>query len=176
MAIERVVDRADDPILRIRERRSYNDAERWFSQILRQRLKDVIEARCNFLVVLRRYPDEPNRLGIMPTPAKLPREQLRLSVIRELVYQTIDFVRADESGGPVAQSVAPDGSIFEVQAFTTKYPHIIIERTDHYPVNSLDPSEITWCLRRVQNQRQQTEINRLIDAAGLVVNLIKVFV
>ena len=37
-----------------------------------------------------------------------------------------------------------------------------------------DPIEITWCAQRVQNQRRQTQINRLFDAANLAFELLRV--
>lgn len=176
MAMETAVDSLSGPMMGMRQRQNYNDAERWFSRVLQQRLDDVLEAQRDTLQVVRIYPAQPNRLGIMPTPADFPREKLRLSVVRELVFRTIDFVRSDEKGGPVSQSVAPDGTIYEVQAFTTKYPHIVIERTDRFVGDEVAPVEITWSLRRVQNQRRQTELNRIIDAAGLFVDVIRLFV
>ncbi len=174
MAAEHTPERSLNPLMAPRPRRDYNDTERWFSRVLQSRLQDVLEAKRNRLEVLRRYPAEPGRLGVMATPADLPRARLRPPVVEELVCQTLDFIRSDESSGPVSQSVAPDGSIVEVQAFPTKFPHIIIERVDHYVGDDPNPVEISWSLLRVQNQRQQTQVNRLIDAAGLVFDLLKV--
>lgn len=174
MAADRRSDRSDDPVMRVRERRDYNEAERLFSRILQERLQEVLQARRNRLEVLRRYPGEPHRLGIMQTPPGLPRERLRLPVVEEMVCQAIDFVRSDENGGPVSQAMAQDGSIYEMQSFPTKYPHIIIERTDHYLSDDSGPAEISWCLRRVQNQRQQTQYNRLLDAANIVFDLLRI--
>lgn len=174
MAVEQQGNRVSDPVLGIRQRQRYNQSEQMFSQILQQRLDDVLEARRNELPLMRLYPGQSGRLGIMATPAGFPRQQLRLSVARMLVDQTIDFVRADDHGGPVSQIAGADGSLFEVQAFSTKYPHIVIERTDHFVGDETIPAEITWSLRRVQNQRHQTEINRIIDGASLVVDLLKI--
>jgi hypothetical protein len=61
----------------------------------------------------------------------------------------------------------------EYQIFSTRYPHILIERTDRYVGDELDPVEITWCLQRVQNQRAQTQFNRLLDAANLAFDLLR---
>lgn len=167
-------DRANDPLVAERRRSNYNEAERWFSRILQQRLDDLLQAKRNHLEILRRYPGQPDRLGVMGTPARLPRDQLRLPVVEELAWRAIDFVRADGVGGPVSQLVCPDGAIIELQAFPTKYPHIVIERSDRYVGDDPNPTETTWCLRRVQNQRQQTQFNRILDAASLVFDLIRV--
>lgn len=172
----RAPDGSPDVLMDVRERRDYNDAERWFSRILRQRLEDLLEAKRDRLEVLHRYPDHPNRLGVMATPVRLPRDQLRLPVAEELVCQALNFVRSDERSGPVSQSVAPDGSVCEVQTFPTKYPHIVIERTDRYAGDNNRPVEISWSLVRVQNQRRQTQVNRILDVAGLALDLLRVVV
>lgn len=71
--------------------------------------------------------------------------------------------------------MARDGCTIEYQTFPTKYPHIVICRTDRYRQGDDDPIEITWCVQRVQNQRLQIEINRVLDAANLPFDLIRVF-
>lgn len=175
MAVEQDMSRLDDPLMGTHRRRAYNDAERRFSCLLHQRLDDLLQARRNHLWLLRRYVDQPGRLGIMPTPAGLPCDQLRLHVVDELVRQVIDCMRTEAPGGPVAQSVAEDGSVREVQTFPTRHPHILIDRTDRYVRGNSEPVETTWCLRRCQNQRQETELNRFLDAAGVVFNVLRIF-
>ncbi len=48
-------------------------------------------------------------------------------------------------------------------------------RTDQYPDGTADAAadEITWCLQRVQNQRRQVQINRLLNAASLGLELFR---
>jgi hypothetical protein len=58
--------------------------------------------------------------------------------------------------------------LLEVQTFPTKFPHIVIERTDLFRLGSADADEITWTLHRVQNQRRQTQFNRVLDATNLI--------
>lgn len=175
MAAEQDTHPSDDPLRGTHRRRVYNDAERWFSCLLHQRLDDLLQARRNHLRLVRRYPEQPERLGIMPTPAGLPRDQLRLPVVDELINRVFDCMQTNSPGGPVAQSVAEDGSVREVQTFPTWHPHILIERTDRYLAGGSEPVETTWCLRRCQNQRQETELNRLLDVAGVVFNVLRVF-
>jgi hypothetical protein len=173
MARARAVARRDDPLRQPRQRADYNAAEQQFSLILQQRLQALLEGKSNSLALLRRYPNQPDRLGVMVTPARVPRDQLRLTTVERIVWDALDFVRPDAVGGPVAQSLAPDGSIVEHQIFSTRYPHIVIERTDRYVDDGSDPVEITWCLQRVQNQRTQTQFNRLLDAANLAIDLLR---
>ena len=98
---------------------------------------------------------------------------MRFDVVERLTVEAIESVRSDAAAGPIAQSIGPDGGLVEVQSFPTKYPHIVIERTDRFGAQDAEPIEITWCLRRVQNQRQQTQLNRLLDATNLAFELFR---
>ena len=173
MASEQAVARRDDPLRSPRRRATYNEAEQQFARILQQRLRGLLEGRSDFLALVRQYPNQPDRLGVMVTPARLPRDRLRLSTVEAIIWDALRFLRPDAVGGPVSQDLAPDGSVVEYQIFSTRYPHILIERTDRYVGDGLDPVEITWCLRRVQNQRAQTQFNRLLDAANLAFELLR---
>jgi hypothetical protein len=73
----------------------------------------------------------------------------------------------------VSQTVEADGSILEQQRFSTKYPHVLIERLDRYVGDDPEPVETRWSLHRVQNQRRQVEINRVIDVANLAFDLFR---
>jgi hypothetical protein len=157
-----------------RKRTAYNPAEREFSWILQQRLNELLEGKRNTLPLLRRYPNQPNRLGVMITPAGVPRDQLRLPVVEALIWEAVSFVYPAGGAGPLSQAVAPDGSLVEMQFFSTKFPHIIMERTDRYVGDGEDPSETTWGLRRVQNQRAQTQLNRVLDVANLALEVLGV--
>ena len=169
----RAANRADGSLMGTRRRADYNAAERAFSLLLRQRLSEVLEGKRNNLDLLRRYPGQPDRLGIITTPPGIRRDELRLPVVERLTCEVVDFVSSDAVGGPVAQCVAPDGSVLELQTFPTKYPHVVIERADRYLGDAEVPVEITWRLRRVQNQRTQTRINRLLDAVDLGFELLR---
>jgi hypothetical protein len=162
-----------DPLTGVRRPADFTAAERWFSTRLRQQLEELLEGRCDRVYLLRRYPRQPGRLGVIPTPRR-PGPAVRLAVAEKLTLDAIGFMRSDGVAGPVAQSLAPDGSLVEVQSFPTKYPHIVIERTDRFARDGRDPVEITWCLRRVQNQRRQTQLNRLLDAANLAMELVRI--
>jgi len=158
-----------------RRRAEYNAAEGRLSELLQLRLLELLEGHRDRLELLRKYHREPDRLGLIPTPAGLAREQLRLPVVEGLVWAVLDFVRGDGDGGPIAQTVAADGEVVELQTFPTRYPHILIERTDRYQREDPEPVETSWRLRRVQNQRRQTEINRVLDAANLALELVRTF-
>ena len=164
----------EDPLAGPRKRAEYNAAERAFSVHLRRRLQDLLEGKANDLPVLRKYPADPTRLGVLISPGDLRRSDLRLPVVERMAWDTIMAVRAGETcGGPVSQTVDVDGNVVESQTFSTRFPHIVVERTDRFAENSDDPTEVTWCLRRVQNQRAQTQVNRLLDAANLAFELVR---
>lgn len=164
--------RQEDTLTETRQRSDYSPAERAFSVILQRRLQELLEGRRNSLDLLRKYPDEPARLGVIATPGNVARDGLRLDVVENLTWAAINFVRSDGSGGPVAQSVARDGSVVESRFFPTKFPHVVIDRVDRYRADSGQPLETTWSLRRVQNQRAQTQINRVLDALSVGIDLI----
>lgn len=160
-------------ITEVRPRADYNDAERGFSLVLQRRLQEILDGSRNRLDLLRRYPEQPDRLGVIATPPDLPREQLRLPVVEALTWDVVEFVSSDDAtGGPLTQFATSDGSIVEQQMFPTRYPHIVIERTDRYSGGSPSPVDITWSLRRVQNQRNETRLNRILDATALALDLL----
>ena len=166
--------RGRDPLAAARCRADYNAAERRLSEVLQRRLLELLEGKRDCLELLRKYPREPGRLGVIATPAGLPREQLRLPVVERLTWDALEFIRADgAAGGPIAQAVTADG-VVELQTFATRYPHILIERTDRYRDADPEPVETSWRVRRVQNQRRQVRINRLLDAANIAIELARV--
>jgi hypothetical protein len=166
-----------DPLTGPRRRANYTDAERRFSTRLQQRLDEVLAGKCDEVALLRKYPQEPNRLGCLPLPDGVARAEVRVPVVEQLTWDAIAFLRTDAVGGPISQSLAGDGIVVEYQAFPTKYPHILICRTDRYAGDDgadAELVEITWCVQRVQNQRRQTQINRLLDAANLAFEILRV--
>jgi hypothetical protein len=157
-----------------RGRTNYNAAEQQFSCALQKRLCELVEGKRNRLMLLRRYSDQAERLGVMVTPAELPRDQLRLPIVEGMIWDAVSFLSPNGSGGPVSQETAPDGRVVEFQMFSTKFPHIVVERTDCYVGEGSIPAETTWSLRRVQNQREQTQLNRLLDAANLAIEFFRI--
>ena len=174
MAERRRSTREDDALSGPRRRADYTPAEQRFSLVLQERLQELLQGKCNQVMLLRKYPRQPHRLGCLRLPRGVPREQLRLPVVERLTWEAINFLRSDDGAGPVSQVVERDGSLVEHQTFATKYPHILIGRTDRYADGESEPAEITWCLHRVQNQREQTQINRLLDAANLAFEMLRV--
>ena len=161
-----------DSLTGSRARADYTPAEQRFSEVLQRSLHEVLEGKRDHLALLRKYPNEPGRIGVISTPS-VQGQRPRPEVAERLTWEAIDFVRSRALGGPVSQRSAPDGSILEAQDFPTKYPHIVIERVDCYEPDASEPSDTTWSLRRLQNQRTQTRINRVLDVANLAIELVR---
>lgn len=173
MAMQPAIRKGANALAVTRSRVNYNAAEQQFALVLQQRLADPLQGRRSSLLLVRCYPKEPGRLGAMATPRGLVRAELRLPDVEMLVRDTINFLRLKEAGGPVSQEVLNDGSIVEHQIFPTKFPHIVLNRTDRYESDDEEPVEVMWSIERLQNQRAQTQINLLLDAAGLLAELVR---
>lgn len=163
-----------EPFLQVRQRGDYTGAEQQFSRALQDRVEEVLSGQRDSLAILRRYPAQTDRIGVLSMPADVPRSELRLPVVESISLAALRFVCPDDRDGPVVQTRTPDGGVIERQIISTKYPHIVVERTDCYVGAEIEPTEITWCLRRVQNQRRQTQLNRLLDAANLAFELLRI--
>ncbi len=156
-----------------RARADYTEAEREFSWLLSTRLAEVLQGKRNSLQILRKYPSDPMRVGVLRGSGESDRTQLRGPVVEQLTQNALRFVQADVAGGPIAQVTAPDGDLFEIQSFPTKYPHILIERVDRFANGQAEAQEITWTLRRVQNQQVHTQVNHLLDATTILFELVR---
>jgi hypothetical protein len=166
-ADQAVADTGDFDLLSPRPTTAYNQDEQKFSVLLRERLDDLLRGRRNSLLILRKYHQDGNRLGIMKTPSDVVTENLRLPVVERMLRDTLIFLHDGTPGSaPSRVSDTQDGTI-ETQSFTTKWPHIIVVRTDHYTGSAGEPTETIWQAQRVQNQRAQIRINRLLDVANL---------
>jgi hypothetical protein len=167
----------DEGLLGVRRASDYNSTERQFSMLLYGRLEQLLKGQRNKLLVLRTYPHEPDRLGAMPTPAALDRTALRIDRVERMATDVLAFLSARAPGGPVAQQLGTDGSLSEIRKYPTRYPHIIIERTDYYGIENRElPEQIQWSARRVQNQRRTMRFNHMLDLAGIGVDVAKLFI
>ena len=153
----------------------YTQAEQQFSSLLQKRLDELLRGERNGLMLLRRYPNEPGRRGIMATDGVLDPRDLRLPIVERMICNSLLFLHADPHGGPTSQRSDGNGLLIESQKFTTKFPHIVIERVDVYDATTEEPIQIQWCASRLQNQRAATRINRMLDAANLSIDVAKIF-
>jgi len=150
----------------------YNPAEREYSTTVQGALEDLLAGTTQRIVLLRRYHGDPPRVMVMRAPAGVDRSQLRVSMVERILISTISFVRDVSPGGPVFQRQDGD-RLIETQQFSTKYPHIIIERIDTFRLEDRQPLFTEWRLRRTQNQKAETKINRLLDAANLGISIVR---
>jgi hypothetical protein len=168
--------RAGNELLRGRPAVGYTASEQEFSTVTQARLEELLRGEVNALPLLRRYHREPRRLGVARAPHDIDRGELRLSVVERILTDLLQFLHAGTgaAGGPIAQT-RDHGWLLERQTFTTRFPHIIIERTDRYDARTREPLETEWVVRRIQNQRADVRINRALDAANLGIELVKTF-
>jgi hypothetical protein len=153
----------------------YRESERRFSLTLQRRIDELLRGERNTLMLLRKYPAEPHRIGVMSTAGVDP-ASLRVKIIERLIRDALLFLHADPHGGPCAQSNDGDGGLVEIRKYTTKFPHIVIERVDTFDAQTGDTRHIQWSATRMQNQRAATRINRMLDAANLGLDVVKLFI
>jgi hypothetical protein len=161
-----------EDLLGIRTDTPYTEAERSYSAAVQSCLEVLLEGRRQQLVLLRRYHQPPQRLEVMPAPLHVDRAQLRLPMVERILVSTLAFVRDVSPGGCVFQALDGD-QLVETQHFSTKYPHIVIERVDAFDHRTRIPLYTEWRLRRLQNQRAETQLNRWLDAANLALSVVK---
>ena len=153
----------------------YRDAEQRFSAALQRRIDELLRGERNRMMLLRKYPADPQRIGVMNTAGVDP-SSLRVRIVERLIRDALLFLHADPHGGPCAQTHGDDGTLVETRKFTTKFPHIVIERVDVFDEGSGDTRHIQWSAMRLQNQRAATRINRMLDAANLGLDVVKLFI
>lgn len=150
----------------------YTPAERAYSHMVQSRLEQLLQAECRELVLLRRYHDGSDRISVLTSKTGMQKSGLRREMVERILTATLGFVRDGSAGGPISQSETREG-VLETQFFGTRYPHIVIERVDAFSNGALEPLYTEWRLRRTQNQKAETQINRWMDAAGLGMNVLK---
>lgn len=173
----RPVRRNGPALFQVREATTYTKDERAFSGFIQAQLEQLLRGELNALMLLRRYHREPHRLGIPPTPPDIKRNAMRVAVVESIAMATLQFLHASAvpTGGPIAQS-REGKRIRERQLFTTGFPHILIERTDLYDERSRKPLETEGCVRRIQNQHADVRVNRMLNAANLGIEIVKMLV
>ena len=167
----------DEGLLGARTATEYNDTEQQYSLLLYKRIEQLLKGERNDLLILRKYPTEPTRLGAMPTPSDLNRGALRLDRVERMATDALIFLSAHSPGGPVAQYTDEYARLVETRKFPTRYPHIIIERLDVYVGGSGTPLQyLQWQARRLQNHRRSIRLNNMLDLLGLGVEAAKLFI
>jgi hypothetical protein len=162
----------NDELLGVRSPSAFTESERQYSTFIRQKLERLLKGELNRLPLLRQYHREEGRLGVLLPQVNGTGNGLNLPVIRTLMCDTLRFLHTGQPGGPIAQQ-QEDGRLIEVQPFTTRFPHILIERRDVYDALTGEALETEWTARRTQNAHADVRINRALDAANLGVELMR---
>ena len=167
----------DEGLLGLRAASAYNATEQQYSMLLYKRIEQLLRGQRNDLLILRKYPHEPQRLGAMPTPNSLDRSALRIDRVERMSTDVLVFLSTPGPGGPVGQSLDQDGRLSEIRTYPTRFPHIIIERVDVYgDTGHALPEFIQWFARRVQNSRRNLRLNNMLDAASLGFDVVKLLI
>lgn len=154
----------------------YEEDEQRYSAHVRETLLQMLRGNCDHLELVARYHQEPGRLGILPLPKDVHPESLRFTVVERILTDCIRFLHDGSEGGPATQTRdEARGIVVRVQDFPTRFPHIVLERTDDYDGTTLEPVRSVWSVYRLQNQRRNIQINRVLDAVGVGLNVLGMF-
>lgn len=169
LAAARAKDRSG--LFGLRDDTEYTPEECQYSQMVQHRLEQLLDATCRQLAVMRSY-HEDGRLALLSAAPDVDRAGLRREVVEGLLCSMLAFVHDGSPGGPVFQRATRDG-LAETQLFGTRYPHIVIERLDVYDRSDRTPLYTEWRLRRTQNQKAETRVNRWLNVADIGMSLAK---
>ncbi|HEX2923340.1 MAG TPA: hypothetical protein VHS28_04860, partial [Chloroflexota bacterium] len=151
-----------------------NSDERRYSVHIRDTIMKVLRGESDRLDVMTRYHRESNRLGAIPMPPGVDPTQVRMSKVDEILSCSLRFLHDGSEGGPIAQWEEQDkGIILQRRDFPTRFPHIVIERTDSYDRERGEPIQTRWRVHRLQNQRHNIRVNRILDAVNLGIDLLR---
>ncbi len=151
-----------------------NPDERRYSIHVRDSIMRVLKGESDRLDVMARYHRDPGRLGAIPMPPGVNAGQVRISKAEEILSASLRFLHDGSEGGPTAQWEEQDrGVVLQRRDFPTRFPHIVIERTDSYDAENEEPIQTSWCMHRLQNQRHNIRVNRILDALNLGIDLLR---
>jgi hypothetical protein len=157
----------------LRPRAIYTPVEQAFSRELCRRLEALLQGKRDRLELVRKYPSQPDRLGVIAMAQSFANgERLRLSVAERLSFDVLRFVEARSVGGPITQAAGADGSVLEWQTFPTRYPDIVVERRDCYLRDQQVADEITWCLRRIPCPDRNGQVGQLLHVGRFALDLL----
>src|SRR5689334_6327374 len=77
----------------------YRESEQRFSATLQARLDELLRGERNRLMLLRKYPGEPHRIGVMRTVG-VDQNTLRVKIVERMIRDALLFLHADPHGGP----------------------------------------------------------------------------
>jgi hypothetical protein len=166
----------DHHLLGIRHEAKFTPDEERFSVALHDRVEELLRGRRNELPLLRKYRRNESQLGVMPTPPEIDRQGLRLPVVEHMLLDTLLFLHDGTAGSPPSRARDAENRIVETQRFTTKWPHIVLLRTDVFDEGGGEALETTWTALRFQNQNRQIRLNRLLDLAAIGLEVLQLAV
>ena len=152
----------------------YSPEELIYSTHVRERLIQLLRGETNRLELVTKYHREPDRLGVLPAPRHVDPRGLRLPVAEEILESALRFLCDGSEAGPVAQSLDESrGLIFHTRDFPSRFPHIVLQRTDAVGMKDGAAVSTNWSAKRLQNQQNNLQTNRTLDVLALGVDLLK---
>jgi hypothetical protein len=152
----------------------YNDQERIYGNYVRNLLLELLSGDRDSLPLLTKYHRDPNRLGAPRAPSKIDSKALRVAKVDEILSAALRFLHDGSEGGPIAQTEDVVRNVVEqLQDFTTRFPHIVVQRTDTFDPQKGEALQTTWCARRLQNHRTHLRINRALDIVNIGLEFVR---
>lgn len=153
----------------------HNSEESRYSSYVRDALLQLLRGSRDQLDLLVKYHREPNRLGILAVPPAIDARALRPPQAEVILHSALRFLHDGSAGGPVSLSEDhTQGTIAQIQDFPTRFPHVVIQRTDSYDAATGEPMKSSWSVLRLQNQQSSIHTNRTLDALNLGVEILKI--
>jgi len=161
-----------DDISASQPRLPYNTHEQQLSRLIQHEIDHLLIGRHDDIVLLKLYPrrgdDGPTLRSIWNGEDAAA---IRGHVAARMAADTLAFF-GPLHGGIITQEQRDD-LIVQARTFSTVYPHIRLERYDVYDSISSEPLVGSWRAQRIQNQRRETQTNRMVDLALLALEISK---
>jgi hypothetical protein len=158
---------ADSPRLS-RQRTARNAAERRYAILLEARLAEVLDGRRAGLDLLRTYAGAPGRVGILPTPADVARDELRPWVVKELTHRLLRRLCPGTVGSLTTRATTPGDAELATRVLPTVYPDVVVERIERRAPGARRAESLTWRVRRTRATEKGLSLRSVRGAAGLV--------
>jgi hypothetical protein len=147
----------------------YTAEEQQLSVYAAGEIAQLIEGRRADLMILKLYPQRATGAGSEASRPDLHRAGVRREVALRIAADALGFFGPLHAG--IAAQEPYEDLVLQRRAYTTAYPHILLDRYDFYDPATSDPLLGAWHARRIQNLRRETRLNRSLDAVLLAIEV-----
>lgn len=152
-------------LMKVQPRLFYTHDEQQLNLFIQRELDRLLVGGTNQLLLLKLYPMGADGSAVSGDWPGITRSGVRWEIAEQIAADALNFF-GPLHGGVTTQEVIQE-IILQERKFTTAYPHIILERYECYDDHTSEPLLGAWRACRIQNQRRETQTNRLIDIALL---------